>query len=318
MEANMLLSINHLQVQYGKQTALDIEQNIMIEPGDRIGIIGSNGAGKTTLVKSILGLTNYKGSIQTELKKEEIGVHMQYNHYANTMPVKNIMETLLNTNIKNNNKLQDLIAFFEFEACLNKRYSSLSGGQKQRLTIIMVMMQDAPLTFYDEVTSGLDFETRQKLMEKLIEWYQEKDNALCIISHYYDELELLADKVLILDQGKVIAFGNKEMLFEQYCGHAVITIDNCEKNDVLTKHFNHLLSPGHLIALSCQDLEEEEKIIRVLVEHDVNFKRSNHDIEIMYINAKASYYSIEGERAGLRPGDLKEGKNGGRYEYKAV
>jgi len=318
MEANMLLSINHLQVQYGKQTALDIEQNIMIEPGDRIGIIGSNGAGKTTLVKSILGLTNYKGSIQTELKKEEIGVHMQYNNYTNTMPVKNVMETLLNTSIKKNRKLQELIHFFEFEPCLKKRYSSLSGGQKQRFTIIMVMMQDAPLTFYDEVTSGLDFETRQKLMEKLLEWYQGKENALCIVSHYYDELELLADKVLVLDQGKLIAFGNKEMLFEKYCGHAVITIDNSEKNDMLTKQFSHLLSPGHLIALSCQDVVEEEKIIRVLLEQDVNFKRSNHDIEIMYINAKALYYGGECVDSHLAQDTMKGGQNEEKHEYKAV
>ena len=63
-------------------------------------------------------------------------------------------------------KLSELISYFEFEDCLRKRYSSLSGGQKQRFTIILVMMQEAPLTFYDEVTSGLDFETRQKLVEK--------------------------------------------------------------------------------------------------------------------------------------------------------
>jgi ABC-2 type transport system ATP-binding protein len=293
-----MLSINHLQVQYGKQVALNITKHVSIVAGDRIGIIGSNGAGKTTFVKSILGLTHYKGSIQTELRKEQIAVHMQFNNYTNTMPVKNIMETLLNTSIKKDEKLQELIAFFAFESCLRKKYSSLSGGQKQRLTIIMVMMQDAPLTFYDEVTSGLDFETRQKLMEKLVDWYREKDNALCIVSHYYDELELLADKVLILDQGEVIDFGSKEKLFQQYCGHAVITIDNNEKNDQLTKHFNRLLAPGHLIALSCGDIGEEREILQVLMEHDVNYKRSNHDIEIMYSNAKAFYYGNKNEVVG--------------------
>lgn len=294
----MLLSMNHLQVQYGKQIALNITRNVTIEAGDRIGIIGSNGAGKTTFVKSILGLTNYKGSIQTELKKEQIAVHMQYNNYTNTMPVKSIMETLLNTSIKKNRKLRELIEFFEFGPCLRKKYSALSGGQKQRLTIIMVMMQDAPLTFYDEVTSGLDFETRQKLMEKLVDWYRERDNALCIVSHYYDELELLADKILILDQGNVIDFGSKEDLFQLYCGHAVITIDNTEENDRLTGGFNRLLAPKHLIALSCGDMDEERRVLKVLLEHDVNYKRSNHDIEIMYINAKAFYYSNDNETVG--------------------
>ena len=56
----MLLTIKNLEVRYGKQIALKIDEPIVFNEGDRIGIIGSNGAGKTTFVKSILGLTDYK------------------------------------------------------------------------------------------------------------------------------------------------------------------------------------------------------------------------------------------------------------------
>jgi ABC-2 type transport system ATP-binding protein len=76
-----MVRINNVQVKYGSQLALSINEPLIFEQGDRIGIIGSNGAGKSTLVKSILGLTNYQGSIVTDLKPEEIGVHMQHNHY---------------------------------------------------------------------------------------------------------------------------------------------------------------------------------------------------------------------------------------------
>lgn len=101
---------------------------------------------------------------------EQIAAHMQSNEYTDSMATKYIMEAILQTRISRNQKLQDLIQYFEFEDCLRKKYSKLSGGQKQRFTIIMVMMQDTPLTFYDEVTSGLDFETRQKLVEKMVSW----------------------------------------------------------------------------------------------------------------------------------------------------
>lgn len=291
----MLLTINNLQVRYGSQIALQVDHPIVIGEGERIGIIGSNGAGKTTLVKAVLGLINYKGSIHTRLKPEQIAAHMQSNHYAVTMPVKTIMETILDTNIKNNKKLQELISYFEFEKCLRKRFSHLSGGQKQRFTIIMVMMQNAPLTFYDEVTSGLDFETRQKLMEKLFGWYQDKSNTLCIVSHYYEELEMLAEKILILDQGKVIDFGTKEELFQKYCGRSVFIVDNCQKNQELLGRYKKLVSPEHLLAVSCPDIAAEQEVSKVLLQENVNFKRSDNDIEIMSTNAKSAYYG-KGER----------------------
>ncbi len=284
-----MIIINNVQVRYGSHLALSINEPVTFEAGDRIGIIGSNGAGKTTLVKSILGLTNYQGSIVTDLKPEEIAVHMQHNNYVNTMAVRHIMETILNTSIKKNKLLRELIAFFDFEECLNKKYSALSGGQKQRFTIILVLIQDSPLVFFDEVTSGLDFETRQRLMSKLGEWYRDKNTTLCVVSHYYEELEQLVNKVLILEEGQVVDFGDKEELFRKYCGKTVITIENNRKNEELTGKFAKLEAPKHLIALSCENNALEKEIAELLSKEDINYKRSNNDIEIMSINAKAGF-----------------------------
>lgn len=282
----MLLTINNLNVQYGKTTALDITTPIAIQKGDRIGVIGSNGAGKSTLIKSLLGIVTYSGSIDSTITPLDMAVHMQFNEYTDSMAVIHVMEAILQTKVKKDKKLQELISYFEFEKCMNKKFKNLSGGQKQRFTIILVMMQDAPLTFYDEVTSGLDFETRQKLVEKLISWYQDKESSLCIVSHYYEELEQLANKLLILEEGKVIAYGNKEDLFSQYCGRAIIIVDNTEKNQVLTNKYSKLAAPNHLIVLACNSQEVETEITTLLIHNNVNFKRSNNDIEMIFINAK--------------------------------
>ncbi|MCI8354908.1 MAG: ABC transporter ATP-binding protein [Lachnospiraceae bacterium] len=286
----MLLRINQLLVKYGDQTALRIESPVCFERGERIGVIGSNGAGKTTLVKALLGLVPYQGKVITELTPEQMAVHMQSNRYVRTMSVRHIMETILNTRLRKDKELQRLIDFFEFGSCLDKRFAALSGGQKQKFTIILVMMQKAELTFYDEVTSGLDFETRQRLMEKMAEWYRDKENTLVVVSHYYEELEQLADKLLILDQGRVIACGKKEELFRAYCGKAILILENTLSNRDLVRDFTALKSPDHLIALSCADREEEERITPILIRNNVNFKRSNSDIEIMSINAKEAFY----------------------------
>ncbi len=286
----MLLTIKQLQVKYGSQTALRIEEPLSFERGERIGVIGSNGAGKTTLVKALLGLVDYQGSIITQIRPEQMAVHMQSNSYVSTMPVRRIMEMILDTNIKENRELQELIGFFEFEGCLSKRFHALSGGQKQKFTIIMVMMQKAELTFYDEVTSGLDFESRQKLTEKLVEWYRDKEDSLIIVSHYYEELEQLADKILLLDEGRVIAYGNVKELFLKYCGDAVYILENTPKNQSLAAEFRMLRSPDHLLALSCRNKEEERRMLSLFVEHNIDFKRSSSDIEIMSINAKSCFY----------------------------
>lgn len=295
----MLLTIHQLQVKYGQQTALEITSPISFEKGERVGIIGSNGAGKSTLVKALLGLVPYQGSVMTPLSSDQMAVHMQANEYASTMPVKYVMETILNTKIRRNKELQNLIDFFDFGPCLSKKFSALSGGQKQKFTIIMVMSQNAELTFYDEVTSGLDFETRQKLTEKLNAWYQDREDTLMIVSHYYEELEQLADKILILDKGKVVAYGKKEELFHTYCGKVVYILENTPQNRALCAGLPALKSPDHLLALSCSNQQTEQKIMSLLIENNVNFKRSNSDIEIMYINAREQFYS-ELSRAALR------------------
>ncbi|MDY4254060.1 ABC transporter ATP-binding protein [Clostridium sp.] len=281
-----MLTINNLEVKYGKEVALVIKSPIVFEEGDRIGIIGSNGAGKTTLVKSILGLIIYNGSINTSVKSEEIAAHMQFNNYVDTMAVKYIIEAILDTKIKDNKKLQELIDFFDFRDCLKKKYSALSGGQKQRLTIILVLIQDSPLTFFDEVTSGLDFETRQQLMSKIEEWYKNKKTTICLVSHYYEDLEQLTNKILILEKGRVIDFGKKEELFKKYCGKSIIILNNTKENIEVTKAFRKIKSPQHLIAISCLNTDEELEVCSLLIEKDISFKRSNCDIEIMSINAK--------------------------------
>ncbi len=286
----MQLTIEKLTVKYGSDIALNITEPIRFCEGDRVGIIGSNGAGKTTLIKSILGLVNYSGTIRSDLKPEEIATHMQFNEYTDAMPCRYIMEAILQTKIANSPQLKELISYFEFEDCLRKKYTKLSGGQKQRFTIILVMMQDAPLTFYDEVTSGLDFETRQKLMEKLINWYSDKSSSLCIVSHYYEELEQMANKLLILDKGKVIDYGQKDALFKKYCGHSVIIFESSPENQVLVEKYHKLSSPSHLIAISLKDEAEELELSKLLLTANINYKRSNNDIEIMYSNAKNAYY----------------------------
>jgi len=277
-----VININKLQVKYGSFTALDIKESISIGKGDRIGIIGSNGAGKSTFVKAILGLVRYSGTINSAVNAREMAVHMQENNYVQTVPLKYIIQAVLNTDIRGNKKLKDLIDFFDFAPCLNKKFSALSGGQKQRLTLILVLMQNAPITFFDEVTSGLDFETREALMAKIREWYMNSDSSLCMVTHYYDELKAMTDKLLILEKGHVAAFGKTTELFERYCGKVLIMVNNNEKNRLLTKDFPQSVAPEHLLAFPCNSIDDEIRIITKLSGHNIDYERTSNDIKILF------------------------------------
>ena len=285
-----MLTLDGVKVTFKDKTALDLGRMVEIADNDRVGVIGSNGAGKTTLIKSILGIVNYQGNIKRGIDIDKIAVHMQQNEYIDTVPLSIILEMLIGGPIKENKKVMEMIEFFEFESCLKKRWKHLSGGQKQRFTLILVMCSESPLTLLDEVTSGLDFETRQKLMKKLIDWYKERNTTLLVTSHYYEELEHLVNKILYLDKGKVVDFGNKDELFRKYCGKAVIL---CEENDAvkeILKNHRQIIAPEGMIALRCDEKEDEIAVSEALSGLNVNYRRSNNDIELMTINAKAVYY----------------------------
>lgn len=280
-----MLTLKDLSVSYNDFKALNINGTITVNKGDRIGLIGSNGAGKSTFIKACLGLIPSEGTIKSESRNQDMAVHMQHNDYVDTMKTEYILKYLLNTDIKGNEKLEALISFFDFEPSLKKKYKQLSGGQKQRFTLILVMYQDAPITFFDEVTSGLDFETRQSLITKIKSWYDRKNAALIFVTHYYEEIEHLANKIIILEQGKLVDFDDRETLFKRYCGYSIVTLDNTEQNRASTKDFTYIEGTQETLALSCANSTIEAEIIDTLVRENINFKRSNQDIEIMSINA---------------------------------
>ncbi|RRC94163.1 ABC transporter ATP-binding protein [Erysipelotrichaceae bacterium OH741_COT-311] len=287
-----MIELKNLEVFYKDFKALSILETIRIQQGEKVGIIGSNGAGKTTLIKAILGLAYYEGMIQLDVLQESIAIHMQQNEYSSIVSVKVVMEAILGCSLKQHKVANELIDYFDFRGCLHKKFKHLSGGQKQRLTLILVMCQNAPITIFDEVTSGLDFETRQRLMEKVSEYYRDRQQTVLLVSHYYQELEYLVDKILILEKGQFVDYGDKETLFKKYCGNTVY-IMNRQKELSFLKGFKEIVAPDHLVAISCSNQEEELALTKLLVEHNVDYKRSISDIEIMSLNAKHVAFNKE-------------------------
>lgn len=280
-----MIKLNNVKVSYKNKLAVDITDEIVFGDCQKIGIIGSNGAGKSTLIKAILGIVNYDGNIYNDIAPEKIAVHMQFNNYSESVPTRDIIQMIANRKIESDKNLMDLIKYFDFEKLLKKTFKQLSGGEKQKLTLILVMWQNSPVTVFDEVTTGLDFVTRQSLMKKIVDYYKDKPTTILMVSHYYQELEDICDKLLYLNDGKVLFFGDKKEMFLKYCSKSVILCDKNSITESLIDEKTRLVAMENKIAAGFSELDSEKKLIEKLVDNNQSFERLNDSIELTVLNA---------------------------------
>lgn len=278
-KGNIMIKIKNLKLDRG-QFCLEIK-DLHIEKGDKIGIIGHNGAGKSTLIHCIIGEEKYSGTIIKNT--DNIAVHLQFNDYFD-IKIKYIIECVIGNCIKNDARIQELIEYFDFGKNLNKKYRKLSGGEKQRLTLILVLYQNGDVTILDEVTSGFDFETRNRLNKRLRDYLGKSNKTVLMVSHYYEELIGFVDKIMLLDHGKVIAFDTITSLFEKYIGSSVILFDEGQIDSTLLSKYKKIISKKGTEAYCLKNKQEEKELIHLLLDQNINFKKCNDDIEILTMN----------------------------------
>lgn len=286
-----MLEMKHIKVNYGNFVALDMGCDITISEHDIVGIVGSNGAGKSTLIKALTNQVAYSGEIN---KPNRIAVHLQENNYPTTVNCRTILEGLLQTSYRKNQRLIELVKFFNFEKNLNQKFSQLSGGQKQRLTIIMVLYQDAPLTCFDELSTGLDFETRCNLMNKIKNWYANKPAMILLITHYFDEIEKLANKLLIIDHGRVVDYGHITTLFEKYIGYSAIIVD-CPEGVTVPNDYQMVRGEQGQTVIACKNKSHQQQIVNHLNQQGYTCSVTQNSINLIYLNALSG---ITKERLG--------------------
>jgi len=222
---NKVLEVNNLSKSFGKRKVLD-NINFNIYEGDIVGIIGPNGAGKTTLIKTILSL--YKcdtGSIKIcdyDIKKnlEEAlsktgSIIENPDMYLNISGRKNIEVISLINNIKDKDYIEEIIKFVGLEDRITDKVKKYSLGMKQRLGIACALIKRPKLLILDEPTNGLDPKGIKEL-RKMLKTISEKENmSILISSHILSEVENICDRVLIINEGKIISdFGIEEVKYK--------------------------------------------------------------------------------------------------------
>ncbi|MBP3615793.1 MAG: ATP-binding cassette domain-containing protein [Alphaproteobacteria bacterium] len=199
-----MIELAHVTKKYGKKTVLD-DVSLTLEKGC-YGLLGPNGAGKTTLIQSTLGIIRInKGSIQRK-KDKDVGYLPQKLTFFEEATVNEMLYYF--TTVK---KIEKKDREIEIERVLKKvnllekkdeRIKKLSGGMKQRMGIAQAILGDPQLIMLDEPTVGLDPEERKRFKELIVNMKEEK--TVLISSHIVSDIEEICDRVIIMNQGKII------------------------------------------------------------------------------------------------------------------
>lgn len=253
-----LLSLKGVKVRRWRNQILDLpDESIDIFLGDTVGLIGENGAGKTTLINCIVGKIAYQGSIERNFTIRDFGVQFQSNDYDPPVKVKELVEAVCQKSASNP-VLKAAMKEFELEGILLKKVKKLSGGERKRLTLFLAIFKKPKLLILDEPTSALDYQKRRKILHTLKVAMDKK--TVLISTHYYDDIEDWANKILILEKGKVVFFGTVKELEDRYPLYSLIRIpmDMREKADFGSLRVIELDDEVNLGVVTRSEEEEDE------------------------------------------------------------
>ncbi|HIT21392.1 MAG TPA: XRE family transcriptional regulator [Candidatus Scybalousia intestinigallinarum] len=220
-----VLEVANLSKSFGKRKILD-NINLTIYEGDIIGLIGPNGAGKTTLIKTILRLYYYdKGSVkicgydtkkQLEQALSKVGSIIEKpDMYDQLTGRKNLKITELLNDLHDQKYVEEIIEFVGLKTRINDKVKKYSLGMKQRLAIANALIKKPKLLILDEPTNGLDPKGIRELRQMLKTISQEQNMSILISSHILSEVENICDRVVIIDQGRLVKeFGIEEVKYK--------------------------------------------------------------------------------------------------------
>lgn len=224
-----MLEVKKLKKKFGKNVVLN-DINFTVNEGDIISIVGPSGSGKSTLLRCINMIEKPSGGdivfegkslmdkkTNLSLVREKIGmVFQQFNLFANLTVTENITLAPVKLKLMDDKmaykKGMELLENVGLKDKANVYPSSLSGGQKQRVSIVRTLMMNPDIILFDEPTSALDPEMVQEVLE-LIREVSKMGKTMIIVSHEMSFVRDISNRILFLDDGKIIFDGKNKDFF---------------------------------------------------------------------------------------------------------
>lgn len=224
-----MLNIKNLHFKYKNSKVDSIKNfNIDINKGEIVSILGESGSGKSTVLRVVAGLEEaYKGRITIAnnivyddnyfVEPEKRGIGMVFQDYAlfpHMTVAKNIMFGIKKMNKSDREeRMMDMLKLVNLEEYKDKYPYELSGGQQQRIAIARALAPNPSILLLDEPFSNLDANLKERIRNELKEIIQKADITSIFVTHDIEDAKALADKVIIIDKGKIIKEGSTSDLF---------------------------------------------------------------------------------------------------------
>ena len=202
------------------------EIDFEVFPGEIVGLLGPNGAGKTTTLECILGLRPLDfgqvliGGMDVNTQpipcRQITGAQLQTTAFPEHMTPLEVLDTF-SAFYPNRLKSEDLLHQFQLQDKKHNPFHTLSGGQRQRLALALALIHQPRLLVLDEPTAGLDPSLRHELLQHILS-IKNKGNGVGILlaTHLLEEAHQFCDRVLILNEGRMVAQGTPDSLITQH------------------------------------------------------------------------------------------------------
>ncbi|MCK4472460.1 MAG: ABC transporter ATP-binding protein [Anaerolineae bacterium] len=214
-----VIEVGNLRKTYGSVIAVD-DVSFEVNEGEIFGMVGPNGAGKTTTIECIEGLRRPDdGSVKllgmdpSEKRRaiaNHIGVQLQESALPPRLRVVEALE-LFASFYERRADAEELLDILGLTEKRSSAFGKLSGGQKQRLFIALALINRPKVVFFDELTTGLDPQARRSMWD-LVRQIREQGCTVFLTTHFMEEAERLCDRVLIIDQGQIVALDTPEAM----------------------------------------------------------------------------------------------------------
>jgi len=248
-----LIQVTNLVKNFGSFTAVN-GISFSVKQGESFGLLGPNGAGKSSTMR-IIGATSQRTSGDVKILGKDPELHgPQIRAHLGVVPQQDNLDEEL-TCAENlyiygryfglpkrlvTEKLDELLEFAQLIDKKNAKVNSLSGGMKRRLTIARALVSDPDILMLDEPTTGLDPQARHILWDRLFR-LKEKGVTLLITTHHMDEAEQLCDRLIVMDNGKIMAEGSPAGLIKEYSSKEVLEVRfGSDRNAQMVEKLNNL------------------------------------------------------------------------------